>query len=41
MNYDFNPSGSFMAVEAITSKDGRILGKMDIPRDMKTACSRM
>ncbi|HHT86168.1 MAG TPA: phosphoribosylformylglycinamidine synthase [Clostridiales bacterium] len=28
MNYDFNPSGSFMAVEAITSKDGRILGKM-------------
>ncbi|NLB60858.1 MAG: phosphoribosylformylglycinamidine synthase, partial [Clostridiales bacterium] len=28
MNYDFNPSGSFKAVEAITSKDGRILGKM-------------
>lgn len=26
--YDFNPNGSYMAVEGITSKDGRIFGKM-------------
>ena len=25
---DFNPNGSFMAVEAVTSPDGRVLGKM-------------
>ena len=24
----FNPNGSFMGIEGITSKDGRILGKM-------------
>jgi len=28
MDIDFNPNGSFMAVEGITSPDGRILGKM-------------
>jgi phosphoribosylformylglycinamidine synthase len=28
MDVRFNPSGSFAAVEAITSPDGRILGKM-------------
>lgn len=28
MNIDYNPNGSFMAVEGITSPDGRILGKM-------------
>jgi len=28
MEYPYNPNGSFMAVEGITSPDGRILGKM-------------
>ncbi|MEG1772073.1 MAG: phosphoribosylformylglycinamidine synthase [Clostridia bacterium] len=28
MNPDFNPAGSFSAIEGITSLDGRILGKM-------------
>jgi phosphoribosylformylglycinamidine synthase len=28
MNGEFNPNGSYMAIEGITSKDGRILGKM-------------
>lgn len=28
MNVDFNPNGSVLAVEGITSPDGRILGKM-------------
>lgn len=28
MNEDFNPNGSYYAVEGITSPDGRILGKM-------------
>ena len=28
MDVRFNPSGSFAAVEAVTSPDGRILGKM-------------
>jgi phosphoribosylformylglycinamidine synthase len=28
MNGEFNPNGSFMAIEGITSKDGRIFGKM-------------
>ena len=28
MNGEFNPNGSFAAIEGITSKDGRILGKM-------------
>lgn len=28
MDEDFNPNGSYMAIEGITSPDGRILGKM-------------
>lgn len=28
MNIDYNPNGSIMAVEGITSPDGRVLGKM-------------
>ena len=28
MNYRSNPNGSYLAVEAITSPDGRVLGKM-------------
>lgn len=28
MNGEFNPNGSYMAIEGITSKDGRIFGKM-------------
>jgi phosphoribosylformylglycinamidine synthase len=28
MNEDFNPNGSYMAIEGITSPDGRVLGKM-------------
>jgi len=28
MNEDFNPNGSFYAIEGITSPDGRVLGKM-------------
>ncbi len=28
MNVDFNPSGSYYAVEAITSPDGRVMGRM-------------
>lgn len=28
MNEDYNPNGSFMAIEGITSPDGRVLGKM-------------
>lgn len=28
MNEDFNPNGSYLAVEGITSPDGRVLGKM-------------
>ena len=28
MNEDFNPNGSYAAIEGITSPDGRILGKM-------------
>jgi phosphoribosylformylglycinamidine synthase len=28
MDIDFNPNGSYMAVEGITSPDGRVLGKM-------------
>ncbi len=28
MNEDFNPNGSFWAIEGITSPDGRVLGKM-------------
>ena len=28
MNGEFNPNGSFAAIEGITSADGRILGKM-------------
>ena len=28
MNLRSNPNGSFMAVEGITSPDGRVLGKM-------------
>lgn len=28
MDIDFNPNGSYMAVEAITSPDGRVFGKM-------------
>ena len=28
MDEDFNPNGSYMAIEGITSPDGRVLGKM-------------
>ena len=28
MNEDFNPNGSYYAIEGITSPDGRVLGKM-------------
>lgn len=28
MNEDFNPNGSYLAIEGITSPDGRVLGKM-------------
>ena len=28
MDEDFNPNGSYAAIEGITSPDGRILGKM-------------
>ena len=28
MDGEYNPNGSFHAIEGITSKDGRILGKM-------------
>ena len=28
MNEDFNPNGSYFAIEGITSPDGRVLGKM-------------
>ena len=28
MDIKYNPNGSVMAIEGITSKDGRILGKM-------------
>jgi phosphoribosylformylglycinamidine synthase len=28
MNGEYNPNGSFAAIEGITSADGRILGKM-------------
>ena len=28
MNEDFNPNGSYNAIEGITSLDGRVLGKM-------------
>ena len=28
MDTEFNPNGSYLAVEGITSPDGRILGKM-------------
>ena len=28
MDEEFNPNGSFSAVEGITSPDGRVLGKM-------------
>ena len=28
MNEDFNPNGSYYAIEGITSEDGRVLGKM-------------
>jgi len=28
MNIDYNPNGSVMAIEGITSPDGRVFGKM-------------
>ena len=28
MDEDFNPNGSYYAIEGITSPDGRVLGKM-------------
>lgn len=28
MDEDFNPNGSYMAIEGITSPDGRVFGKM-------------
>ena len=28
MDEDFNPNGSYLAIEGITSPDGRVLGKM-------------
>ena len=28
MDEDYNPNGSYMAIEGITSPDGRVLGKM-------------
>jgi phosphoribosylformylglycinamidine synthase len=28
MDEDFNPNGSYFAIEGITSPDGRVLGKM-------------
>lgn len=28
MNEEFNPNGSYHAIEGITSPDGRVLGKM-------------
>ena len=28
MDEDFNPNGSYAAIEGITSPDGRVLGKM-------------
>ena len=28
MDWDVNPNGSVMAIEGITSPDGRVLGKM-------------
>ena len=28
MDEEWNPNGSYMAIEGITSPDGRILGKM-------------
>ncbi len=37
MDEEWNPNGSYRAIEGITSPDGRVLGKMDIQNAAVTA----
>ncbi|MFR3877618.1 MAG: phosphoribosylformylglycinamidine synthase subunit PurQ [Collinsella sp.] len=39
MDLSVNPNGSALAIEGITSPDGRVLGKMAMPSVAATTCT--